>query len=57
MNAVATHPGAEMVVSAAVGVVGLEATYKAVAAGKTLALANKEVLVAAGALVMDAAAR
>lgn len=57
LNAVATHPGAEMVVSAAVGVVGLEATYKAVAAGKTLALANKEVLVAAGALVMDAAAR
>ncbi len=37
--------------------VGLEATYKAVAAGKMLALANKEVLVVAGALVMDAAAR
>ena len=52
---VATHPDAEIVVSAAVGVVGLPATYKAVLAGKTLALANKEVLVAAGELVMAAA--
>jgi len=52
---VATHPDAEIVVSAAVGVVGLRATYKAVLAGKTLALANKEVLVAAGELVMAAA--
>jgi len=52
---VATHPEAEIVVSAAVGVVGLPATYKAAQAGKTLALANKEVLVAAGELVMAAA--
>lgn len=52
---VATHPEADIVVSAAVGVVGLPATYKAVLAGKTLALANKEVLVAAGELVMAAA--
>jgi len=52
---VATHPEAEIVVSAAVGVVGLPATYKAAIAGKTLALANKEVLVAAGELVMAAA--
>ena len=52
---VATHPEAEIVVSAAVGVVGLPATYKAALAGKTLALANKEVLVAAGELVMAAA--
>lgn len=52
---VATHPDAQIVVSAAVGVVGLPATYKAVQAGKTVALANKEVLVAAGELVMAAA--
>ncbi len=51
----ATHPDAAMVVSAAVGVVGLEATYAAVQAGKCVALSNKEVLVAAGALVMAAA--
>jgi len=36
-----------MVVSAAVGVVGLEATYEAIKLGKTIALSNKEVLVAA----------
>ena len=53
---VATHPGATMVVSAAVGVVGLEATYAAIVAGKQVALSNKEVLVAAGELVMAAAA-
>ena len=53
---VATHPAATMVVSAAVGVVGLEATYAAVRAGKHVALSNKEVLVAAGELVMAAVA-
>jgi 1-deoxy-D-xylulose-5-phosphate reductoisomerase len=52
---VATYSAAEVVVSAAVGVVGLEATYAAVQAGKRVALSNKEVLVAAGALVMAAA--
>jgi 1-deoxy-D-xylulose-5-phosphate reductoisomerase len=52
---VATNPDATVVVSAAVGVVGLEATYAAVQAGKRVALSNKEVLVAAGALVMAAA--
>jgi len=40
--------------SAIVGVAGLEATYEAVRLGKTLGLANKEALVAAGALVIDA---
>jgi len=50
-----THPRADIVVSAAVGVVGLEATYEAVKLGKTVALSNKEVLVAAGELVMAAA--
>ncbi len=55
--AVATHPEVEFVVSAIVGVAGLEATYAAVEAGKTIGLANKECLVAAGDLVMAAAAR
>lgn len=54
MLAVGTHPEAEIVVSAAVGVVGLEATYEAVKLGRTIALSNKEVLVAAGELVMAA---
>jgi 1-deoxy-D-xylulose-5-phosphate reductoisomerase len=57
MLAVATHPEAEIVISAAVGVVGLEATYEAVKIGKTVALSNKEVLVAAGELVMTAASK
>ena len=52
---VAQHPDADVLVSAAVGVVGLEATYAAVRAGKRVALSNKEVLVAAGELVMAAA--
>jgi len=52
---VATHPDVTTVVSAAVGVVGLEATYAAVKAGKQVALSNKEVLVAAGEIVMAAA--
>jgi 1-deoxy-D-xylulose-5-phosphate reductoisomerase len=53
--AVGTHGAADMVVSAAVGVVGLEATFEAVKLGKIVALSNKEVLVAAGELVMSAA--
>jgi 1-deoxy-D-xylulose-5-phosphate reductoisomerase len=55
MLAVGTHAAADIVVSAAVGVVGLEATYEAVKLGKVVALSNKEVLVAAGELVMAAA--
>ena len=54
MLAVGTHAKADIVVSAAVGVVGLEATYEAVKLGRTIALSNKEVLVAAGELVMAA---
>jgi 1-deoxy-D-xylulose-5-phosphate reductoisomerase len=57
MLAVGTHSRAEIVLSAAVGVVGLEATYEAVKLGRTVALSNKEVLVAAGELVMAAAAK
>ena len=53
--AVATHAQADFVVSAIVGVAGLEATYAAICAGKTIGLANKECLVAAGELVMAAA--
>jgi 1-deoxy-D-xylulose-5-phosphate reductoisomerase len=55
--AVATHPEADFVVSAIVGVAGLEATYAAVKAGKALGLANKECLVAAGELITAEARR
>ena len=48
---VATHPDVDFVVSAIVGVAGLEATYEAVRAGKSVGLANKECLVAAGELI------
>ena len=48
---VATHPDVDFVVSAIVGVAGLEATYEAVKAGKSVGLANKECLVAAGELI------
>ncbi len=54
---VATHPEADFVVSAIVGVAGLEATYEAVKAGKTVGLANKECLVAAGELITAEAKR
>jgi len=54
---VATHPEADFVVSAIVGVAGLEATYEAVKAGKTVGLANKECLVAAGDLITAEARR
>jgi len=48
---VSTHPEVDFVVSAIVGVAGLEATYEAVKAGKAIGLANKECLVAAGELI------
>ncbi len=51
MVRVATYPEVDFVVSAIVGVSGLEATYEAVRAGKTVGLANKECLVVAGELV------
>jgi 1-deoxy-D-xylulose-5-phosphate reductoisomerase len=44
----------DFVLSAIVGVAGLEATYEAIRKGKRIGLANKEVLVASGKLVMDA---
>jgi 1-deoxy-D-xylulose-5-phosphate reductoisomerase len=49
---VATHTEADFVVSAIVGVAGLEATYEAVKAGKTVGVANKECLVTAGDLIV-----
>jgi len=54
---VATHSEVDFVVSAIVGVAGLEATYEAVRAGKILGLANKECLVAAGELITAEARR
>jgi 1-deoxy-D-xylulose-5-phosphate reductoisomerase len=47
----ATLPGVDFVVSAIVGLAGLEATYAAVAAGKQVGLANKEAMVAAGEIL------
>ncbi len=50
----ASHPDAEIVVNGLVGAAGLEPTLTALAAGKRLALANKESLVVGGPLVMRA---
>jgi 1-deoxy-D-xylulose-5-phosphate reductoisomerase len=55
--AVATHPDVDIVLCASSGTAGLEAVLAAIDAGKTIALANKEVLVMAGELVMAAARR
>jgi 1-deoxy-D-xylulose-5-phosphate reductoisomerase len=55
--AVATHPSVDIVVCASAGTAGLEAVLAAIEQRKRIALANKEVLVMAGALVMDAARR
>jgi 1-deoxy-D-xylulose-5-phosphate reductoisomerase len=55
--AVATHPDVDIVVCASAGTAGLEAVLAAIDAGKTIALANKEVLVMAGELVTSAARR
>jgi 1-deoxy-D-xylulose-5-phosphate reductoisomerase len=52
--AAATAPEVDFVMSAIVGVAGLEATYQAILKKKKIGLANKEVLVASGALVMKA---
>jgi 1-deoxy-D-xylulose-5-phosphate reductoisomerase len=52
---VATHPDVDVVLCASSGTEALEAVLAAIQAGKRIALANKEVLVMAGALVMAAA--
>lgn len=48
------HDDSELIVNAVVGMVGLEPTLEAIKAKKDIAFANKETLVAGGALVMDA---
>jgi 1-deoxy-D-xylulose-5-phosphate reductoisomerase len=53
--ACSTHPEADFVVSAIVGVAGLEATHAAILAGKPVGLANKECMVAAGEILTAAA--
>ena len=53
---IAQHSSTEILLNSVVGMVGLLPTLTAIAAGKPLALANKETLVAGGALVMNAAA-
>ena len=55
--AVATHPRVDLVLCASAGTAALGATLAAVEAGKTVALANKEVLVTAGRLMIAAARR
>ncbi len=52
---VATHPDSDLVVSAIVGVHGLLPTLEAIESGKTIALANKEIMVIAGDIVCDIA--
>jgi 1-deoxy-D-xylulose-5-phosphate reductoisomerase len=53
--AVASHPDVDVVLCASAGTDGLAAVLAAIEHGKTIALANKEVLVMAGALVVEAA--
>jgi 1-deoxy-D-xylulose-5-phosphate reductoisomerase len=53
----ATHADADIVVAATSGLMGLPATLAAIEAGKAIAIANKETLVMAGALVTQAAQR
>ena len=53
--ACSTHPAADFVVSAIVGVAGLEATHAAILAGRPIGLANKECMVAAGEILTVAA--
>ncbi len=57
LMAAATCPEADIVICASAGTAALEAVLAAIDAGKTIALANKEILVMAGALVTDAARR
>jgi 1-deoxy-D-xylulose-5-phosphate reductoisomerase len=55
--AVASHPDVDLVLCASAGTEGLEAVLAAIEHGKTIALANKEVLVMAGGIVTEAARR
>ena len=53
--AAATHPEADIVICASAGTAALDAVLAAIKARKTIAIANKEILVLAGQLVTDAA--
>ncbi|MBL4952678.1 1-deoxy-D-xylulose-5-phosphate reductoisomerase [Neobacillus sp. YIM B02564] len=53
----ATYEKADILVNAVLGSIGLNPTLKAIEAGKTIAIANKETLVTAGHLVMEAASK
>ena len=55
LKELASHPEVDTVLAAIVGRAGLESTWSAIEAGKTVALANKETLVLAGAQVMKMA--
>lgn len=55
LEALASHDEVDIVVAAIVGAAGLRSSLAAVTSGKALALANKETLVAAGPIVMEAA--
>jgi len=57
LRQIASATEVDIVVSAAVGAAGLEPTYSAVAAGKMVALANKEAMVLAGELLCKTASR
>ena len=57
LMAAATCPEADIVICASAGTAALEAVLAAIDAGKAIAIANKEILVMAGALVTDAARR
>ena len=54
---IATHPDADIVLFASSGTAAIDAALAAIEAGKTLALANKEILVMAGSIIMPAAKR
>ncbi|MFT5871599.1 MAG: 1-deoxy-D-xylulose-5-phosphate reductoisomerase [Clostridium sp.] len=55
LNYISTLPEVDIVVTSVVGMIGLVPTLKAIHSGKDIALANKETLVVAGSLIMDAA--
>ena len=55
LEEVATYPDADIIVCATSGTAALQAVLAAIMAGKTIALANKEVLVMSGGLMMEAA--
>jgi 1-deoxy-D-xylulose-5-phosphate reductoisomerase len=57
MEEIASHPDIDLVVIAVTGIVGLAPTLAAIKASKKIALANKEVIVAAGKIIMTEAKR